>query len=223
MARQVPPGPTPDVRRCATRASQPAHQPGSVEISLPKPVPVRMLGFGREAMVSSTTPRQGQTRVTINDLAADLGLAKGTVSRALNGYPEIAAGTRLRVARAAERLGYRPLAQAQAIRDRARPIARPRPQRRPVGRSQAVPHRLSRWHQPRRVRGKLDADRRHRRGRDGRGRDHDAFHRRAEGGWIHLAANQDARRADRALQHQQRTLHPLWPSTWWSTWARTSS
>ena len=55
-------------------------------------------------------------RVTINDLAAELGLAKGTVSRALNGYPDIAEATRLRVARAAERLGYRPLAQAQAIR-----------------------------------------------------------------------------------------------------------
>jgi LacI family transcriptional regulator len=60
--------------------------------------------------------RPRRTRVTINDLAADLGLAKGTVSRALNGYPDIAEATRLRVSRAAERLGYRPLAQAQAIR-----------------------------------------------------------------------------------------------------------
>ncbi|AHM02691.1 transcriptional regulator, LacI family [Roseibacterium elongatum DSM 19469] len=57
-----------------------------------------------------------RARVTINDLAAELGLAKGTVSRALNGYPDIAEATRLRVARAAERMGYRPLAQAQAIR-----------------------------------------------------------------------------------------------------------
>lgn len=55
-------------------------------------------------------------RVTINDLAAELGLAKGTISRALNDYPDIADGTRLRVRRAAERLGYRPMAQAQAIR-----------------------------------------------------------------------------------------------------------
>ncbi|GAB5449186.1 LacI family DNA-binding transcriptional regulator [Gymnodinialimonas sp.] len=58
----------------------------------------------------------GATRVTINDLARTLGLAKGTVSRALNGYPDIAEATRLRVSRTAERMGYRPLAQAQAIR-----------------------------------------------------------------------------------------------------------
>ncbi len=67
-------------------------------------------------MAKITTHRQGQARVTINDLAAELGLAKGTVSRALNGYSDIAEGTRLRVSRAAERMGYRPLAQAQAIR-----------------------------------------------------------------------------------------------------------
>lgn len=58
----------------------------------------------------------GAKRVTINDLARALGLAKGTVSRALNGYPDIAETTRNRVTRAAEKMGYRPLAQAQAIR-----------------------------------------------------------------------------------------------------------
>lgn len=55
-------------------------------------------------------------RVTINDLAQELGIAKGTVSRALNGYPDISESTRLRVTRMAERMGYRPMAQAQAIR-----------------------------------------------------------------------------------------------------------
>lgn len=55
-------------------------------------------------------------RVTINDLAQTLGLTKGTVSRALNGYPDISDATRQRVSRAADRMGYRPLAQAQAIR-----------------------------------------------------------------------------------------------------------
>ena len=45
-----------------------------------------------------------------------LGLTKGTVSRALNGYPDIAESTRLKVARTAKRMGYRPLAHAQAIR-----------------------------------------------------------------------------------------------------------
>lgn len=55
-------------------------------------------------------------RVTIAQLAAETGLTKGTVSRALNGYPDIAEATRARVERVAARLGYRPMAQAQAIR-----------------------------------------------------------------------------------------------------------
>lgn len=55
-------------------------------------------------------------RITINDLADDLGLAKGTVSRALNGYPDIAEATRLRVRRRAKAMGYQPLSQAQGIR-----------------------------------------------------------------------------------------------------------
>lgn len=49
-------------------------------------------------------------------MAQALGLAKGTVSRALNGYPDISEATRLRVARTAQRMGYTPLAHAQAIR-----------------------------------------------------------------------------------------------------------
>ena len=55
-------------------------------------------------------------RVRISDVAEALGLAKGTVSRALSGYPDISEATRLRVARTAERMGYVPLAHAQAIR-----------------------------------------------------------------------------------------------------------
>ena len=57
-----------------------------------------------------------RNRVTIADVAAHLGVTKSTVSRALNGYPDIAEGTRMRVARTAERMGYRPLSHAQAIR-----------------------------------------------------------------------------------------------------------
>lgn len=55
-------------------------------------------------------------RVTIAMVAEALGVTKGTVSRALNDYPDISAATRARVRRVAERMGYRPLAQAQAIR-----------------------------------------------------------------------------------------------------------
>ena len=68
-----------------------------------------------EANVTRTT---GPTppRVKISDVAEALGMAKGTVSRALNDYPDIAEGTRLRVRRTAEAMGYRPLAQAQGMR-----------------------------------------------------------------------------------------------------------
>ena len=62
----------------------------------------------------SAPPRKG--KVTIQDLSDYLNLAKGTVSRALNKYPDIAESTQLRVARAAKELGYRPSPHAQAIR-----------------------------------------------------------------------------------------------------------
>jgi LacI family transcriptional regulator len=48
----------------------------------------------------------------LKDLAEHLGLSQTTVSRALNGYPEVNEATRLRVSEAAERLGYRPNASA---------------------------------------------------------------------------------------------------------------
>lgn len=57
-----------------------------------------------------------RSRVTIADVADALGLTKGTVSRAMNGYPDISESTQKRVRRKAEMMGYRPLAQAQAIR-----------------------------------------------------------------------------------------------------------
>lgn len=62
------------------------------------------------------TGRPAAGRVTISDVSDALGLTKSTVSRALNGYPDIAEATRLRVRRKAEAMGYRPLSQAQAIR-----------------------------------------------------------------------------------------------------------
>ncbi len=65
---------------------------------------------------ASTAAAPAQPRVRISDVANALGLAKGTVSRALNGYPDIAEKTRRRVRRAADAMGYRPLAQAQGMR-----------------------------------------------------------------------------------------------------------
>ena len=55
-------------------------------------------------------------RVTIADMAAALGLTKSTVSRAMNGYPDISEATQLRVKRMAEKMSYQPLSHAQAIK-----------------------------------------------------------------------------------------------------------
>jgi LacI family transcriptional regulator len=48
----------------------------------------------------------------LKELASELGLSQTTVSRALNGYPEVSESTRQRVNEAAGRLGYRPNASA---------------------------------------------------------------------------------------------------------------
>lgn len=45
--------------------------------------------------------------MNLKELAALLGLSQTTVSRAINGYPEVAEGTRLRVLSAAREAGYR--------------------------------------------------------------------------------------------------------------------
>ena len=54
--------------------------------------------------------------MTISDMADALGLTKSTVSRAMNGYPDISQATQLRVKRMAEKLSYQPLSHAQAIK-----------------------------------------------------------------------------------------------------------
>jgi LacI family transcriptional regulator len=53
--------------------------------------------------------------VTLKDLAEELGLSITTVSRALGGYNDVAESTRLRVARAAEEVGYVPSATARRL------------------------------------------------------------------------------------------------------------
>ena len=55
-------------------------------------------------------------RVTISDVSDALGISKSTVSRALNEYSDISKSTRTRVRRMADKMGYRPLSHAQAIR-----------------------------------------------------------------------------------------------------------
>ncbi|MEQ9245919.1 MAG: LacI family DNA-binding transcriptional regulator, partial [Nitratireductor sp.] len=48
-------------------------------------------------------------------LSEALGLSQTTVSRALNGFPEVAEKTRVRVIEAAERLNYRPSPSAASL------------------------------------------------------------------------------------------------------------
>ncbi len=52
---------------------------------------------------------------TLKDIGAELGLSVATVSRALNGFPEVNIKTRDKVREAAERLGYRPNRVAQRL------------------------------------------------------------------------------------------------------------
>lgn len=52
---------------------------------------------------------------TLKDIGAELGLSVATVSRALNGFPEVNAKTRDKVRATAERLGYRPNRTAQRL------------------------------------------------------------------------------------------------------------
>jgi LacI family transcriptional regulator len=54
-------------------------------------------------------------RMNLKELASNLGLSQTTVSRALNGYPEVNEATRTRVAEAATRLGYRANASARRL------------------------------------------------------------------------------------------------------------
>ncbi len=54
--------------------------------------------------------------VTIGDVARRLGIAKGTVSRALNNYPDISPETRMRVLAAVDELGYRPSSIARRLK-----------------------------------------------------------------------------------------------------------
>ena len=66
-----------------------------------------------------TTPQKKRAaRVTIRDVARRLGLSITTVSRALDGYADVAAATRSRVTRAAAAMGYAPSGAARRLRRR---------------------------------------------------------------------------------------------------------
>ncbi|PRY75515.1 LacI family transcriptional regulator [Yoonia maritima] len=73
-------------------------------------------GFNLRIDLHDKGMRRVVTRVTIADVSDALGLTKSTVSRALNHYPDISETTRNRVKAMADKMGYRPLSHAQAIR-----------------------------------------------------------------------------------------------------------
>ena len=55
------------------------------------------------------SPRVEQQRaITLNDVAARCGVSYQTVSRVINGAPDVANTTRLRILKAVNDLGYRP-------------------------------------------------------------------------------------------------------------------
>jgi len=66
----------------------------------------------------------------LKQLAKALGLSETTVSRALNGYPEVKEETRMRVREAARRLGYSPNTRARALA---------------LGRAMAIGHVIPVW------------------------------------------------------------------------------
>jgi LacI family transcriptional regulator len=53
--------------------------------------------------------------MNLKELSAHLGLSQTTVSRALNGYPDVSQATRTRVAAAAAQYNYRPNTRAQSL------------------------------------------------------------------------------------------------------------
>ena len=53
--------------------------------------------------------------VTIRDIAKEAGVTVGTVSRALNNYPDVSTSTKERVVEIAQRLGYRPNQMARNL------------------------------------------------------------------------------------------------------------
>ncbi|HJS00058.1 MAG TPA: LacI family DNA-binding transcriptional regulator [Flavobacterium sp.] len=57
-----------------------------------------------------------KNKITISDIAKELGIAPATVSRALSDHPEISASTKKKVKAVAERLDYRPNKIASSLR-----------------------------------------------------------------------------------------------------------
>jgi LacI family transcriptional regulator len=71
--------------------------------------------MGRKPARQIAAQSSGGRNITIKDLAAELELSITTISRALNGYPDVGEKTRAKIEDAARRLGYRPNRNAQRL------------------------------------------------------------------------------------------------------------
>ena len=71
--------------------------------------------MGRKPIRPGTQSGVSGRSVTIKDVAAELGLSITTISRALNGYPDVGEKTRKRISEVAQKLGYRPNRNAQRL------------------------------------------------------------------------------------------------------------
>jgi LacI family transcriptional regulator len=65
---------------------------------------------------SNQNDLERSARMSLHRIAASLGVSVTTVSRALAGYPDVAAATRARIAAEARRIGYRPNKVARRLR-----------------------------------------------------------------------------------------------------------
>jgi LacI family transcriptional regulator len=59
-----------------------------------------------------------RSKITIHDIARHAGVGVGTVSRVLNGHPNVSAETEANIRKAIDDLGYRPVTAAQTLRTR---------------------------------------------------------------------------------------------------------
>lgn len=71
--------------------------------------------FGFQPVPIKHAPGSNTNTMNLKELSENLGLSQTTVSRALNGYPEVSLATRTRVERAAKQFGYYPSTRAKGL------------------------------------------------------------------------------------------------------------
>lgn len=89
----------------SARISSPGRQPGLNET---RPVPVDVFGAGVRPRPAAGPEGTKKKRVTIATIARESGLSVATVSKVLNGRPDVSVSTRARVQQLMANLGYQP-------------------------------------------------------------------------------------------------------------------